>query len=152
MRCAGSRSASLTTIALDTNVLLPLFNGTLLSSKDVAEAVRRAVERGDELATPVFCAGEFWRVCTEPRGMGASPATVGRFLSRWLRAAPLLNPREGYWSVLRELMVQAQPRGGMIFDCQIAAVAIEHGVEEIWTFDKRFPRDPRLKVLDPLNP
>lgn len=152
LRSASTRSVTLAVIALDSSALVPLFIGHHVAADGMVEAVRQAALRGDTLVTPVFCTGEFWRVTTEPRGYGASTSTAGRFLLRWVRRAPLVHPRGRYWAVLNELIVQVQPRGAAIFDCQIAAVCIEHGVDEIWTIDARFPRDQRLRVVNPLGP
>jgi len=49
-----------------------------------------------------------------------------------------------------EIARASRVQGANIFDCQIAAVCIERQVTEIWTFDRRFVVDPRLKAVDPL--
>ncbi len=50
------------------------------------------------------------------------------------------------------MLSRIQPLGAAVFDVLIAALCIEHSVDEIWTLDRRFPRDPRLRVVDPLEP
>lgn len=98
---------------------------------------------------PSLCAGEFWRVSTEPRGLGKSPAATAAFLSELLEAVPLLLPGAAYQEVLLGLLARFAPRGASVFDYQIAAVCIDRGVGEIWTFDRRFPRVDGLRVVDP---
>ena len=47
--------------------------------------------------------------------------------------------------------VSLKVRGRRIFDLQIAVIALEHGVKEIWTHDGDFVSVPGIKVYDPLN-
>jgi predicted nucleic acid-binding protein len=117
----------------------------------LAGLVADSLAHGDRFVMPVFVLGETWRVLTEPRGYGVAPARVLAWLARWIEDAGILLPGTPYWGVLAEFMGQRLPRGAEIFDCQIAAVCVEHGVDEIWTFDARFLRDARLRVTDPLD-
>src|SRR5262245_35747222 len=45
----------------------------------------------------------------------------------------------------------AEDSGRRIFDLQIAVIAYEHGVHEIWTHDRDFASNPSVKVIDPLQ-
>jgi len=40
-------------------------------------------------------------------------------------------------------------RGNLAFDAHIAALAIEHGVSELWTADRDFRRFPGLTIRNP---
>lgn len=97
--------------------------------------------------TPLQCLGEFWRVCTEPRGYGTDPAGTLEFLQRWIESAPLLLPRQAFTERLFESLATMAPRGAAVFDLMIASSAISAGMDEIWTIDRRFPAVPPLAVV-----
>jgi len=43
--------------------------------------------------------------------------------------------------------------GPKIHDARIAALCLDHGIDELWTSDRDFSRFPALKVRNPLvNP
>jgi predicted nucleic acid-binding protein len=42
--------------------------------------------------------------------------------------------------------------GPRIHDARIAALCIQHGVDEIWTADRDFSRFPGIKTRNPLLP
>jgi predicted nucleic acid-binding protein len=97
--------------------------------------------------TPLQCFGEFWRVCTEPRGYGKDPASTLKFLRRWIESAPLLLPREAFTEDLFDSLATMAPRGAAVFDLMIASSAISAGMDEIWTIDQTFPSVSPLEVV-----
>jgi predicted nucleic acid-binding protein len=117
-----------------------------------SEPVRALLEDSAyDLVTPLHCLGEVWRVATEPGGLNRPPDETIAFLNRWLTRAPLIFPGERFFAVLADVVQSVQPRGAAIYDCQIAANCVEHGVEEVWTFDQRFPQLPTLRAVDPFT-
>ena len=40
---------------------------------------------------------------------------------------------------------EAEARGNLAFDAQIAAVCLEHGARDVWTFDRDFSRFRELR-------
>jgi toxin-antitoxin system PIN domain toxin len=98
---------------------------------------------------PVFCLAEFLRVATHPRVLDP-PTTIDqalRFLERLL-AGPtvrLLAPGARYPVLFDRCVRQAEARGNLAFDAQIAAVCLEHGARDLWTFDRDFSRFPDLR-------
>jgi len=66
------------------------------------------------------------------------------------RGAAPLTPGLGYWPTLRRLLAGALPVGTDVFDSQIAALCQEHGIEEIWTFDRAFVPQSHLRIINPL--
>jgi predicted nucleic acid-binding protein len=42
---------------------------------------------------------------------------------------------------------EAKARGNLAFDAQIAAVCVEHGARDVWTFDRDFSRFPELRPV-----
>jgi predicted nucleic acid-binding protein len=124
-------------IAVDTNVMV-------VACRDPGSAggaVRqRLAESRSNIRIPVFCIGEFWRVVTHPLApVQTPPAAATHFLSVTLAGrATLLRPGPRYWSLLKDLLDERQPRSADIFDYQIAALCIERDCADIWTFDRRF--------------
>ena len=138
-------------IATDSNVLARLLIDVSPAGDALRDAVRRAIGSGDQLCLPAPCIGEFWRVVTwDKNPERVSPAVAYAFLSDWISRNALLLPGPRYWSTLAALIAAQTPSTLGIFDYQIAAVRIEHAVDAIWTFDSRFPRSPRLSLVDPL--
>lgn len=106
---------------------------------------------GNEFVTPLHCVGEVWRVVTEAGGLNRPPGEAIAFLSLWVTRAPLIFPGDRYMAALADVVHLIQPRGAAIYDCQIAANCVERGVEEVWTFDQRFPQLPTLRAVDPFT-
>lgn len=116
-------------------------------------AIRLGLDQGTRFVLPFGCVGEVWRVATEPApGLAVPWLDVADFLDIWGRRGDVLLPGAIFLEVAGQLLSRIQPLGAAVFDVLIAALCIEHAVDEIWTLDGRFPRDSRLKVIDPLNP
>jgi uncharacterized protein len=107
-------------------------------------------EGHDPWAVPVYCLAEFIRVVTHPHvftppsDLRASLDFPGRLLES--PTARLLVPREQFWDHLRRACEQADARGNLVFDAQIAAVCLENGVSRLLTFDRDFSRFAGLSV------
>ena len=140
-------------IALDTNVLIKVFRDEDPAGDALRALLASRAAAGTRFAVPAFCVGEFWRVATDRRAR--KPVAPIRALA-WTdgllsRGATLLTPGPEYWPALRRLLAAALPVGTGVFDCQIAAVCQEHGITEIWTFDRAFTRHSTLKAVNPLT-
>ena len=102
---------------------------------------------------PVYSVTEFLRVVTHPRvftppsGLGAALAFVGRLLAS--PTTRLLVPHDTFWDCLRRVCEQADARGNLIFDAQIAAVCVENGVSTLLTFDRDLHRFPEVTIERP---
>ena len=55
-----------------------------------------------------------------------------------------------HWPVLREIILAGRLPGPKIHDARVAAICLQHGIDELWTVDRDFSRIPRLKVRNPL--
>ena len=62
----------------------------------------------------------------------------------------LLGESPGYWQRLRVLLVSARITGPLVHDARIAALAIDHGVRELWSADRDLGRFAPLKVRNRL--
>jgi predicted nucleic acid-binding protein len=143
----------MSTVALDTNILVKAFRDQDAAGDALRAVLASASARGTEFAVPVFCVGELWRIVTDRRAPGRIPprrvlAWIDRLLSE---GATLLSPGPRYWALLRALLADGLPEGLGVFDCQIAAVCQEYGIEHIWTFDRAFVRYAPVRAVDPLN-
>ncbi len=139
-------------IAVDTNVLVTAHREDLPKH-------RLALERLSELALgdspwgiPVFCLGEFARVVTHPR-LFDPPSTLDEMIAalEGLLESPtvrVLAPGSRYPKLFAEAIRQADARGNLAFDAQIAAVCREQGAGRLLTMDRDFARFQGLHILD----
>ncbi len=139
-------------VALDTNVLVMVCRNEGPEGDALRTVLARRAAAGTRYVVPVFCVGELWRVATDRRA--TAPIAPKRALA-WIdtllaRGASLSTPGPAYWDSLRSLLATALPIGTDVFDSQIAAVCQEHGIEEIWTFDRAFFPYSHLRVVNPL--
>ena len=142
----------MTWIALDTNVLVKAFRDEDDASDTLRELLARRAAAGTAFAVPLFCVGEFWRVATDRRGQKpVAPALVLAWVDRLVtEGAAVLTPGSRYWPLLRSILATSLPVGTDVFDCQIAALCQEHGITEIWTFDRTFVPHSQARVVNPL--
>ena len=137
-------------IAVDTNVLVYAHRvETDLHAVAVAELV--GLGEGEDLwALPVFCITEFLRVVTHRRVFNPPSTTVEAFdFIKSLVASPtcvVVRPEAAYIEYFEAVVRQADARGNLIFDAQIAALCREHGISMILTQDHDFKRFDGLQV------
>ncbi len=141
-------------IALDTNILVYADRADL-SEHALARATLEKLSTGLEPSgLPVFAIVEYVRVVTHPR-LFSNPTRLEDALAnvRALLDIPvfsLLLPGERFWELFDKLSREADGRGNLAFDTQIAAVCLEHRVAELWTADRDFARFPALRTRNPL--
>ena len=66
------------------------------------------------------------------------------------REARRLLEGPAHASHLRHMVDGGRTTGNLVHDAHIAALALEHGVREIWTLDRDFARFPGLRIRNPL--
>lgn len=138
-------------IALDTNVLVYALRADSDQHEPARVLVRRLAEGQHPWALPVFVLGEFLRVATHPR-VFSPPSTPAKVIANIdaLLASPtvhVLSPGERYWRFLREAVREAKATGNLVFDAQIAAVCVEHGVDRLVTEDRDFARFGGIRAV-----
>jgi len=104
-------------------------------------------------AIPWPCIYEFLRVVTHPR-VYHPPMPLALALQEVSRllASPtllLLHETPNHPQVMQEVLRLAGVSGNLIHDAHIAALCLEHGVDELITGDRDFSRFPFLRVLNP---
>lgn len=139
--------------AVDTNVLVYAHRREF-PQHDAARRLLSQLADGDALwAIPVFCLGEFLRVVTHPAIL-KPPSTLHeatRALEALLASPSLrvLLPGDRYPALLIQSVLAAQVAGNLVFDAQIAALCLEHGVRSLLSNDRDFSRFPEID-LQPL--
>jgi toxin-antitoxin system PIN domain toxin len=138
-------------IAVDTNILVYAHR----SDSPWHEAANAALARlsGTDWAIAWPSVHEFLAIVTHPRIF--NPPTpledaIGAVES-WLASQPvLLSESEDHWPELLALVRGGKVVGPAVHDARIAALCLEHSVEELWTADRDFSRFPGLRTRNPL--
>ena len=137
--------------AVDTNVLVYAHRREFPQH----EAARRLLSQladGDALwAIPVFCLGEFLRVVTH-RAILKPPSSLDEATQALdaLLASPSLRvlvPGDRYPALLLQTVRQSHVSGNLVFDAQIAALCLEHGVRALLSNDRDFSLFPDIDLL-----
>ena len=142
--------------AVDTNILVYARRRETLQHAVAAELLHGLANGLERWVLPWPCIYEFLRVVTHPR-VFYHPTPLSRawegILS--LLASPsvrVVAEAANHPAVLGKLLQASGAIGNQIFDAHIAALLIEHGVDEILTADEDFRRFPGLKVTNPFRP
>ena len=138
-------------IAVDTNVLVYAHREGLDLHEAALERLSAIAGGLEPWGLPVFCAGEFVRVVTHPK-IFTPPSTLEQALAalKAVLQSPsllLLSPGERYLDLFEDCVREADARGNLAFDAQIAAVCLEHGAKHILTADRDFSRFSKLQTL-----
>jgi predicted nucleic acid-binding protein len=116
--------------------------------------IRELAEGGAAWAIPWPCVHEFLAIVTNAR-IFKKPSTSNEALNAMdvLMESPalrLFSESPGYWPILKRTLTGGRVSGGRIHDARIAAICLEHGVDELWTADRDFTCFPALKTRNPL--
>lgn len=138
-------------IAIDTNVLIYAHRSETRRHGEALVKLTELAEGDVPWALPVFCLAEFVRVVTHLRVFTPPSDLIAAldFLDHLLEspAARLLLPGPNYRSVFRKTCEAGEIRGNLVFDAQIAAACLEHGVRDLITADRDFARFAGLKPI-----
>jgi hypothetical protein len=95
----------------------------------------------------------FLRLVTQPRLFPEplEPEAAWGQIRQWLGCAPVWVPQatERHAEVFADLVDALRPRGGLMHDIHLAALAIEHGLT-LCSADRGFARFPGLRWENPL--
>ena len=137
-------------IAVDSNVLV-YAHRTETELHRIATGILVEIAEGPTpWALPIFCITEFLRVVTHRRVFNP-PSSLSRAVGfiEDVVASPvcqIVRPGPGFVRILADVAQQADARGNLIFDAQIAAVCHESGIDTIVTNDRDFERFEALRV------
>ncbi len=136
---------------MDTNILVYAHRQEQPEHRLALRWLTYLAEGNAPWAIPVFCLGEFVRVVTHPRIFDpptpletALEALEGLLQSPSLR---ILNPGSRYPALFDGHLRQADARGNLAFDAQIAAVCHENHIAKLLTADRDFKRFSNLSLL-----
>lgn len=140
-------------IAVDTNILVYAHR----AESPWHEAAQRCLARAalTRWAIPWPCVHEFLAVVTHARIF--NPPTpmqdALKAVEGWLESPTLrlLSEFDGYAPILTSLLQRGNVTGPRVHDARVAALCMEHGVEELWTVDRDFSRFPNLQARNPLD-
>lgn len=138
-------------IAVDTNVLIYAHR----SDSPWHEAATAALDRlsGRRWAIPWPCVHEFLAITTHPRVFNP-PTPLDDALAAvesWrVASVSLLGETDEHWRLLCEVVRTGRVAGPQVHDARIAAICLQHAVEELWSADRDFTRFPALRVRNPL--
>lgn len=137
-------------IAVDTNILVYAHRREFPQHERALAALSSLTDSGDLWALPVVCVAEFLRVTTHP-GILKPPSSVDQAARaiEGLLASPSLRvlvPGERHATLLLETVREHDVTGNLVFDAQIVALCLEHGVRELLTADRDFQRFPEITV------
>lgn len=139
---------------VDANVLLYARNGSDPRHDAARGWLEEALNGDSRVGLAWQSLAAFLRIATNPRAFPdpLAPGDAWRQVEEWLDAprAWVPQPTGQYRRVLGRLMRDHEVRGPLVTDAQLAALAIDHGVELVST-DADFARFPELRWVDPLR-
>ena len=138
-------------IAVDTNILVHAHRAD--SPWHEAATTALSTLGPGSWAIPWPCVHEFYAVVTHPRIFDPPTPIEDALLAveSWRAASlQLLGETEEHWPVLAGLLRDGRIVGPQVHDARVAAICLQHGVEELWTVDRDFSRFPALRVRNPL--
>jgi toxin-antitoxin system PIN domain toxin len=141
-------------ILLDANVLLYAYDPSSPHHHTARGWLENTFSQPEPIGLASMTLLAFMRIGTSPRPLEHPLALseAADIVAGWLArpTVAVLNPGEGHWQILRDLMKKGQVRGPLIMDAHLAALAIEHGAV-LATTDRDFARFPGLKFFNPLD-
>jgi toxin-antitoxin system PIN domain toxin len=138
-------------IAVDTNVLVHAHRSD--SPWHAAATTALARLSGTRWAIPWPCIHEFVAIATHPRIF--DPPTpladaIAAVLSWSASDLVLLAETADHFTTLAQLLTDGRVTGPQVHDGRVAAICLQHAVEELWSADRDFGRFPALRVRNPL--
>lgn len=142
--------------AVDTNILVYARRQEPPEHRVARELLAGLSTGAEPWALPWPCIYEFLRVVTHPRVFHPpTPVHAALEAIKLLLDSPsvvVLSEGGRHHAILSDLLSRSPVAGNLLHDAHIAALLIEHGIEEILTNDEDFRRFPKLRVTNPFRP
>lgn len=138
---------------LDANLLLYAVDSRSPHNAAAAQWLETALNGDERVGIPWQTLGAFLRISTHPR-ITVNPLTSEEaleYVTAWLDAEPVWIPPAGEHTsaILQDLITRYHVTGNLVPDAQLAALAIEHGLE-LLSADTDFGRFKELRWRNPL--
>jgi len=141
--------------AIDTNLLVYAQREELPDHDKAVKALHEMAEGPDPWAVAWPCLYEFVRVVTHPRVFDPpTPLEVAISAVESIVMSPsviILGEKEKHLQWFRRVIGENRVTGNLVFDAHIAALMLEHGVDEIVTRDADFHRFAGIRVINPFE-
>jgi toxin-antitoxin system PIN domain toxin len=143
-------------IAVDTNILVYAHREDSPFHPEALHALEGLAGSGKGWSVPWPCVHEFLAVVTHPR-IYDPPSSVENAMSA-IRAVTdlpnvsVLGESTRHLETLASLTASGRVVGPKIHDARIAAICLDHGVNELWTVDRDYSWFPQLQCVNPLVP
>ncbi len=139
---------------LDANLLLYAVNERAAEHEPTVAWLTEQLNGARRVGIPWQSIGAFLRIATHPRAFQRplTPATAWARVTDWL-AAPVAwipDPGSRHAAILGGLIATHDVRGNLVPDAQLAALAIEHGLE-VCSADGDFARFSEVRWTNPLR-
>ena len=139
---------------VDANLLLCAVDENSAHNAAAASWLVEVLDGDSRVGLPWQTIGAFLRIATHPRVTEnpLSAADAWRYVEEWLAVPVAWIPpaTETTARVYARLCEQVEMTGNLVPDAQLAALAVEHGVE-IASADTDFMRFPGLRWTNPLS-
>lgn len=141
-------------IAVDTNVLVYARRSTAPQHATAVDLLERLATGSAPWALPYPCLVEFLRVVTHKAfapAIGMADAWKNVAVLAASPSVQVLMPTSRHLDVLRDVCDESGATGDLVFDAQVVALCLQHGVRELLTADRDYRRFRGLKVRDPFR-
>jgi toxin-antitoxin system PIN domain toxin len=142
-------------IALDTNILVYAHRREAPHHRAALKLVTDLAEGDEPWALPWPCVYEYLRVITHPRVFDPPTDLAAALdaLESLLDSPSLVLLGEGpvHFTHMARAIESGSAVGNLVHDGHIAALAVEHGVTELWTTDKDLSRFAELQTRNPFS-
>jgi uncharacterized protein len=141
-------------IAFDTNILVHAHRGESPFHTKAAAAVREAAEGSAPWAIFWPSVHEFLAIVTNAR-IFALPTPLAAAIDQveaWMQSPTLvvLGEDAGYWACASEVLKASAVSGARVHDARIAALAVLHQIDALYTADRDFSRFATVRTVNPL--
>ncbi|MGH3634017.1 TA system VapC family ribonuclease toxin [Mycobacterium sp.] len=138
---------------VDANLLLYAVDASSAQNAMAAAWLEETLDGDSRVGLPWQTIGAFLRIVTHPRVTDnpLSAADACRYVEDWLAVPVVWIPpaTETTARIYARLCARVEITGNLVPDAQLAALAIEHGIE-IASADTDFMRFPGLRWTNPL--
>ena len=140
-------------IGLDTNLLVYAHREGTSHHHEAYELVRRFAEGPTPYALFWPSLYEFLRVVTHHRVFDPPSTLAEAFAAVEAFVEPpsvrVLGETPAHTRILRGVLGETSARGNLVHDAHLVALALEHGVHEILTFDEDLRRFRQITITNP---